>query len=1129
MYRSFLLHIPYHWLFCFSITLAAIPALAQELTGPQTTVVNGFSKKIKGDDFVYHSSIPPATQSLLIRATDGSYAMEWETAVIPQKINTETVTFVWLAGIGSSPGKASFDLFVEGVPKFTIWADGSDTWDLSTPDGYRLSFRKDMIDQHGDRFGFMYLSMPKGMLTPGAPLRLKMQGGRFNKTTWYMTFAFPLEDGLKIKALPALSQDGEKQSQLAVAGILHFGPPTQARVFWNNRKVLEAPVRFGYNYLKMQLPAVEEKTMASYRLEIGSRRWEGQLEVEPVRKWRVNFVQHSHTDIGYTRSQTEILAEHLRFIDYALDYCDLTDHYPDPAKFRWTCEASWAVDEYLRSRPKAQIERLRKRVAEGRIEITGMYFNFDELPDEQILAASLGPLRRIREAGMEVKTAMQNDVNGIGWSLNDYYQPLGVKYLNMGTHGHRALICFDKPTLFWWESPSGNRMLAFRAEHYMTGNTVFKIHTGDFDAFEEKFLSYLVELDAKGYPYDLISIQHSGYLVDNSPPSTVASDIIRQWNEKYSWPRLRTSTATAFFEEMEERQAGDFPVIRGAWPDWWTDGFGASAREVAITRQAQSDLIANASGLCMAAMQGAVLPHKIEDRIEAANSALLFYTEHTLGYHNSVREPFHKYTLEQRRLKESYAWEAGRRAKMLGEETLGLLQSFIQREKEPSLVVYNTLNWSRSGLVKVYVDHQILPRYTEFVWLDQQGNEAPAQAVEHHSDGTYWMVWVNEVPAFGYKKYLLQLKPGKQQHTPSGTPVLHMENQWYQIQVDTLRGAVSSIFDKDYYMELLDREATHMAGEFIYELPDNRSQMEAFRLDQFTREGLEKVWYDGFEEGPVWNSIRFRGNTRAASSDGSYVLEIRMFHHTKRIDFAYEIEKKLVTDPEGIYIAFPFYMDEGTLAFDVQGGEVRAGIDQIPGSANDWNTVQNYARLYNSHHQILLSSPENPLMQFGGINTGRFKAGATPASTAIYGWPMNNYWVTNFNADQHGGHQWVYTLSSGETNRKSSVEFGWGRRTPFLGRILPGGGNGDEIKARSLVSGWPEGLLLVSAMPAEEGRAAIFHVREVAGENIPEVVLYRSADEKPLIWESVDVTGNALPAATKGLKPFESRFIKIWW
>lgn len=71
------------------------------------------------------------------------------------------------------------------------------------------------------------------------------------------------------------------------------------------------------------------------------------IKINPVRHWQMNLVQHTHTDIGYTRSQMEILTEHLRYIDYALDYCDATDNYPEPAKFRWTCEISWAVSEYL--------------------------------------------------------------------------------------------------------------------------------------------------------------------------------------------------------------------------------------------------------------------------------------------------------------------------------------------------------------------------------------------------------------------------------------------------------------------------------------------------------------------------------------------------------------------------------------------------------------------------------------------------------------------------------------------------------------------------------------------------------------------------------------------------------------
>lgn len=1118
-------------IFITIFTLLTFSLGAQTPNLEDTHIVNGFAKKIEGTDFSYHSSIPVAKASLLIRATDGNSSMEWETAPVPENLNEETVTFVWLAGIGSSPGRAQFDVKINSHGKFSFWADGTESWRKTAADGSTLSFQKDMTDQFGDQFGFMFLQIPAEKIVKGEPLKIKVTGGNFNKTSWYMTFKFAVENGLNFKAFPAIFEENNWEKQLGVAGILHFGASTTARIFLDDELIKETPIDFGYNYVRVELPVVDKEKTVKYRLQAGGFSDFGELTLKPVRKWRVNFVQHSHTDIGYTRPQTEILAEHLRYIDYALDYCDITDDYPDESKFRWTCEASWAVDEYLKSRPEAQVERLKKRIKEGRIELTGMYFNFDELPDEQTLAASLQPIKRFKKEGLEVKVAMQNDVNGIGWCLNDYYNDLGVEYLNMGTHGHRALIAFDKPTLFWWESPSGKRMLAYRAEHYMTGNTVFKIHAGDFNQFENELLTYLTDLEGKDYEFDLISIQHSGYLTDNAPPSTLASDMIRKWNEKYRWPRLKSATATEFFEEMEANHGDEFQVIRGAWPDWWTDGFGASAREVAATRTAQTDLIANAAGLTMAAIQGSKIPENIEKEIEDINTALLFYTEHTVGYHGSVREPFSENTMEQRAIKESYAWEASRRAKMLGEKAMGLLQSHVQREKEPSLVVYNTLNWQRSGLLEVYIDHQILPRYKDFEIIDENGNEAKAQPVEHFSDGTMWAVWVDDIPAFGYRKYQIKVNETEenQAETANNSEPEMLENQWYRINVDKNRGAISSLFDKQLAKELIDLDSKWKLGEFIYETLDNRSQMEAFKLDNYEREPLDSVWIDGFEEGSIWNTLRFKGKTRAAFPEDAYNFEIRLFNTSKRVDLIYHIEKKMVTDPEGIYIAFPFQLENGTLAFDVQGGEIRAGVDQIPGSSNDWNSVQNYARLASSSGQVLLSSPEIPLMQFGGINTGRYKAVATPETTHIFGWPMNNYWVTNFNAEQHGGITWKYTISSENKNsQQSATRFGWGNRVPFLSRILPGGGTGGGNKEGSLISGWPENVLLVSVKPSEDGRSCILHVRETEGKEA-DLSSLRGANHVVFQQQTVNVLGEPIPGSTLKMNPFESRFIKTIW
>ena len=1105
-----------------------ISAFSQGFITSDDFLVNGFGNKISGDDFLYHSSISGIENALIIRATDGKYAMEWQTEKVPENVTEKYVTFMWLAGIGSSPGLAGMTLTVNDNQKISFFTDGRKEWKIQSSDGIELFFHSDMEDQHGDNFGFMFLRIPSDKIEKGKPVRLQMTGGSDKKTSWYMTFQMPVISGLTVRPFPAIFNENGQNMQLASGNILYFGLPQKASVYLNGKLVKQLELKFGANYLRLGLPEVQQKTIVNCRLEAGSFSQEVQLEQFPVRKWQVNFVQHSHTDIGYTRSQTEILAEHLRYIDYALDYCDATDNYPDEAKFRWTCEASWAVDEFLKCRPAGQIERFKKRVNEGRIEIAAMYFNFDELPEEQVLAASLQPLKRFSENGLKPLMAMQNDVNGIAWCMNDFYHDLGVKYLNMGTHGHRALICFEKPTLFWWESPSGNRMLAYRAEHYMTGNTVFEIDKGDIANFETKLLNYLITLGDKGYEYDVISIQHSGYLTDNSPPSTKASDVIRAWNTMYEWPKLKTSTASAFFEEMESEYASSFPIYRGAWPDWWTDGFGASAREVAAVRKAQSDITANSAGLAMAELQGSSLPENIEERIDLVNNALLFYTEHTTGYSESVREPYHEQTMEQRAIKESYAWESYRRAKMVGEETMGLLQSHITNEARPTLVVFNTLNWNREGLVTVFIDHQLVPRNTHPKITDQAGIEYSSQALSHRSDGTYWSVWVRDIPAFGYKKLQIEPLEGMLEQN-SKTLNTKMENKWYSILVDPQKAVVTSWFDKDLNKELVDHEAKYAMGEFIYERLGNRYQMEQKRLDDFKRFPFDSARFESYSEGPVWNSIHLKGNTAASYEGYDVEMEFRLFNTCKRVDLIYSIVKKPIVDPEGIYIAFPFQLENGKLYFDVQGGIVEAGKDQIPGSSNDWNTVQHFSVLRNNESQIIMGSQEIPLMQFGGINTGRFKAGALPETTHMFSWPMNNYWVTNFNPDQKGGHEWSYYLTSGsDVSNEEASRFGWGARVPFLTRILPGGGKGEPVWEKSLITGWPENVMLIHAKVMEDEKAIIVQIRETNGKPA-DVNSLKQISGSPFIISQVNAIGEEVVNGTTMMKPLGSGFFRLRW
>lgn len=958
---------------------------------------------------------------------------------------------------------------------------------------------------------------------------LMLVGAMLLGTAWGAQ-ALSDEPMVRTKVWPAVYKSDKGLMQRVWVTVDHEGKAASATLRLGDqsqRVKLEA----GENRFFFEVPEVSSAQSLPLTVTRGKEELATEtVTIEPVRHWRMNLVQHTHTDIGYTRSQMEILAEHLRYIDYALDYCDATDDYPDAAKFRWTCEISWAVSEYLKCRPAEQIARLKQRVKEGRIELATMYLNFDELPDEQTLAASLAPLKQFREAGMRAELAMQDDVNGIGWCFSEYFADAGVKYLNMGTHGHRALICFDKPTVFWWQSPSGKKVLAYRAEHYNQGN-FFGVHTDDFGQFETRVLEYLGQLEAKDYPYDICAAQHSGYFTDNAPPSTKSCEMVRRWNEKYEWPKLRTAVATEFIKTVESDYADRIQIIRGAWPDWWTDGFASGAREAAVSRITHSNIIANQAGLSFAKMLGAELPEGMNERIDGINNALLFYDEHTFGYSESVRDPYGLETWEQRSLKQSYAWEAYRYAGLLGENTMGLLQSFVPKANVPSIAVFNTLNWSYSGIAKVYIDHQILPKEKAFRIVDEAGHEIPAQAGESRSDGTYWCLYVKDVPALGYARYRVEVldEPRPAAVADDKLADKRVENEWYTIDFDPSRGTIHQLYDKALGKPLLSADAEWKMGEFIYEIIDSRHPMEKYTAPQFLRRRPERIRFERYEKGPIWDTYRFRGETVAGREPNNLMVEYRVYNVEKKIEVVYRLRKKAVTDPEAIYIAFPYEVEAGKIHLDVPGGNIEAGVDQIPGSSNDWYTVQNFATARSERSQVVMGSPEIPLMQFGAINTGRYEAGAVPQSTNMYSWPMNNYWVTNFNADQMGELQWSYFITSSTDNSIGyATRFAWENRIPFLTRVL----QADErstagFPAASLLKIVPQNLLLVNMRPVEGERAVMLQLREIDGKP----ARFEATSDKIAIQsiEERDVVGAPISDASLDFAPWENKFIKISW
>lgn len=1101
----------------------------------------GLSSTIGGTNFSYHSPFSFSDECLLVRANKEFDPIVWETEAVPNNFVGKEAYFIWLYGIDAQQARNEFNLFLNDnkVLTFTNALEDLVKTTYVGQDGIELVLNRTMVDSNTDEMGFAVLKVPSKFINKGKPIKLTVDAVDNQSSCWYMTFKRPLKEGFSAYQLKNIAKNEGALFNVIRFDIIHPKEAAKGSISMGEQ-TKKFNINTGFNEIDFMIPLVDTSTEMSAVLKIGKKSEKVNFTVNPVKEWTIHLVQHSHTDIGYTRSQTEILSEHLRFIDYALDYCDQTDNYPKEAQFRWTCEAAWVVREYLKSRPKSQIDRLMQRIKEGRIEVTGMFFNFSEIVDETALAIQTQTLKYFKDQGIDVTTAMQNDVNGIGWCMIDLYKGTGVKYLTMGQHGHRAHVPFDKPTSFWWESQSGNRLLAYRSEHYMHGN-ILSLTSGSIDVFRANLTSYLNKLEAKGYPYNKTAFQFSGYITDNSPPSIKACEIVKEWNEKYEWPKLKLSLASEFMIYLEENESGDLPVKKKAWPDWWTDGFGSAFNATKASRITHSNMIANMGILSMAKLMGATLPQGTNEAIISAFDELLFYDEHTFGAAESIRDPLSENSVLQWGQKSAYAWTAFKESSLIQEKAMGFIQQFIEKSDLPTIAVFNTLNWKRSGLVDVYIDHEILPLGKKFEIRDQNGNSIKAQRTSQRADGSHWLLWVPDIPPMGYALFTIKVdnEANKSLQNVPLTRESILENEYYAITMDIDRGVITSIVDKELNKELVDLDSKMKLGEFILEELDNRASLE--RLTNQNRDtvyvpvkktvtSLSDIQHLASQETPLWKSVTFNGKISGVDERGVN-MEIRLYKTTKKIELAYDMVKLPVTDPEGIYVAFPFKLsEEDELAFEVQGGTVVAGVNQIEGTASDWNTIQNFVAVKNPDMQVIFSSEEVPLVQFGDLNIGHFYYKRKPKQAHIYSWVLNNYWTTNFRASQEGEMKWRYSFTSSANNSNiEATRFGWGNRIPMLARVIPTGEQKARVMNRSLFDPDVVNLLLVNARPAPSHDGVILHLRETAGDHaildISRLLEQSSAREAI----EVNILGEEIQKLTRPLliEHFETKFILL--
>ncbi len=766
------------------------------------------------------------------------------------------------------------------------------------------------------------------------------------------------------------------------------------------------------------------------------------------------IVHHSHTDVGFTDLQEVVEANQADFLRRVLDILRLGEtSQPEWGDFRWVCESFWCVEKFLQAATPSERDAFIQRVQTGQIGLSGNYLGLVDLADDEVLRWALNRSQQeMKNLGLTMPCAMTADINGYSWGYADALLDAGITSLLSCVHAYRGRPPLDATqTPFWWEAPSGRRLLVYSGDHYHLGNELglaqepsfpYTLHDGldgaNLSLWERALLriaAYVRSLKERGHPYSFAQLCVSGRMTDNSPPNPNVAAFIRRYNaENKDNIQLCLVTLEMFFDGVRKK-TDTLPVYRGDWTDWWVDGVASAPRIVQHAREA-------GRWLDLARRLDPKNDYGTAPLQEEAAENLIVYAEHTFGAAAAVGQPTlpevdgqdMRKTLYALRAHDAAARACNRLRKRMGETPLLLPWKSI------SLHAVNP--YDAPVLDVLSVDMESAP-YPHFAVIDETTNQPVPCQVSTQSRGIR-IHWLAAMDTMEHRRYRIAQCPAPPLSSVEPRPETgsegirdlfrteerfiasdlyaspwRMSTPFMDIALRSPDGIVS-IMDRQTGTSLLRAGAAHNPFTPIYEVTDShgdpfgvRQAMGRGRRTLSTRQHqgrLRKVTV--LETGALYARMAL-----AYELEGMGFCEIVLtgHRHMPRLDLEFRCHKESVWDPECVFLALPFttgHPDEACY-LDKAGAPVRPRIDQLPGTNTDFYSVRAGMCYVAPGRSIIIATPDTPLIAMGPLTSGPIRLCGDPGIgnlDSAYAWVMNTTWGANFRAEVGGFHHYRFSL-----------------------------------------------------------------------------------------------------------------------
>ncbi len=690
----------------------------------------------------------------------------------------------------------------------------------------------------------------------------------------------------------------------------------------------------------------------------------------------IDIYHHSHTDVGYTDIPSVTRDLQVRFLDAALDACL---HHPT---FRWTAECTLTVDDWWRQSTAARHRELIQMVEAGRMDVMALPFNQAPFMDALEWREAMNWLPALVRRELRLDTAMQNDVNGFPRAGAIALLNRNIHHLLMGINTDMGGPPFRRPSAFFWQMPDKRKIFVWLGHHYGTAYSFFEAkrwqhgqpkggtltlrppYAGDFLHTDEAslrtchayLLTRLAELKAEGYTYPRLILSYTNQW---------------RWDNDAPFPPLAdfvdawtrlglqpTLRLTTASRAVRDMEQAVASVVPTYSGEWtdWWANGDASGPREVAASRRAKRFISAA----VSPVWGP-LTVPIEQKVSEMLRDLCLFDEHTWGANISVSEPYALDTLAQYTEKSLLAYRPMGHA----EHLLGQRGRVIFASRPEGEFVVNTAPEPFTG------------------WLKFPGIDRKPE-------------WISQLAP----RSIATLKPAP---VSTAKPDVRLDDagwpvaaQWPGMRQSLFGAGLGDMLS--VYIKPPNKRSSRM-------FPERLARIAA----AYGASTLEETPHTLVYTQPILHPSLNRATRR-----------LELFRDEPRATLTVRFDRKPDRPPEALYALTPVPAAGVLPLFSNGGVEFTPFTDQLPGSCRDYFTIDAWAAYTTSAGRWLVVTRDAPLVSVGGPHT--WQRITAPPADPEHLWTLlfDNFWHTNFVADQNGAMEFQFELAWSPTPRAAA-------------------------------------------------------------------------------------------------------------